>query len=170
MVYSEELSMPDFTVLDLLDLDLKEHNHLRLSCIAGRSGLSKRITTSKISRPGLPLSGFFVEFSNNSIQVFGKGGERAYLDKLETEQSTDSIDKLFSYDIPCCVFCDNSDPPSPPRLIELAEETGTAILKTDLLSSDFSRRLYQTLDEVFAPPTRPFMGGFLWKCMVLGGY
>lgn len=140
--------MSEFTVLDLLDLDLKDHNHLHLTCLAGRTGLSKRITTSKISRPGLPLSGFFEEFSNNSIQVFGRG-EQVYLEKLETENNLASIQKLFSYDIPCCVFCDNQNPSE--RIIEIAENAGTTILKTDLLSSDFSRRLYQTLDEVFAP-------------------
>lgn len=149
--------MTDFTVLDLLDLDLKEHNHLKLSCIAGRTGLSKKITTSKISRPGLPLSGFFDEFSNTAIQVFGRG-EQVYLEKLERENNLESIEKLFSYDIPCCVFCDGGHPSD--RIIELAESTGTAILKTFLLSSDFSRRLYQTLDEVFAP-TQTIHGVFV---------
>jgi HPr kinase/phosphorylase len=153
----EEFDMPDFTVLDLLDLDLKEHNHLRLSCMAGRTGLSKKITTSKISRPGLPLSGFFEEFSNNSIQVLGRG-EQVYLEKLESELNFASIEKLFSYDIPCFVFCDDGKPST--KLIELAEETGTAILKTNLISSDFSRRLYQTLDEVFAP-TQTIHGVFV---------
>lgn len=140
--------MPEFTILDLLDLDLKEHNHLGLTCIAGRTGLSRKITTSKISRPGLPLCGFFEEFSNNSIQVFGKG-EQAYLEKLEHEHTFTNIERFFQYDIPCCVFCDGADPS--PRFTALAEETGTTILKTELISSDFSRRLYQTLDEVFAP-------------------
>ncbi len=149
--------MPDFTILDLLDLDLKEHNHLRLSCMAGRTGLSKKITTSKISRPGLPLSGFFEEFSNNSIQVLGRG-EQVYLEKLESELNFSSIEKLFSYDIPCFVFCDDGHPSA--KIIELAEETGTAILKTNLVSSDFSRRLYQTLDEVFAP-TQTIHGVFV---------
>ncbi|MDD3903770.1 MAG: HPr(Ser) kinase/phosphatase [Sphaerochaeta sp.] len=140
--------MSEFTVLDLLDLDLKEHNHLSLSCIAGRTGLSRKITTSKISRPGLPLSGFFDEFSNNSIQVFGRG-EQVYLEKLEAEHNYASIEKLFSYDIPCCVFCDDGNPSD--RFTEISEASGTAILRTNLISSDFSRRLYQTLDEVFAP-------------------
>ena len=80
--------------------------------------------------------------------MFGRG-EQVYLAKLEAEHNLSSIETLFSYDIPCCVFCDEGHPSD--RIIELAEESGTTILKTDLLSSDFSRRLYQTLDEVFAP-------------------
>lgn len=139
--------MIEFTVLDLLDLDLKDHNHLHLTCIAGRSGLSRKIHNSKISRPGLPLSGFFEEFSNDSIQVFGRG-EQQYLYKLESEHNYHTVDTLFSYQIPACVFCDGGKPSD--RFIERAEESGCAILQTDLLSSDLSRRLYQVLDEVFA--------------------
>lgn len=139
--------MIEFTVLDLLDLDLKDHNHLHLTCIAGRSGLSRKIHNSKISRPGLPLSGFFEEFSNDSIQVFGRG-EQQYLLKLETEHNYTTVDTLFGYQIPACVFCDGGKPSD--RFIERAEESGCAVLQTDLLSSDFSRRLYQVLDEVFA--------------------
>ena len=139
--------MIEFTVLDLLDLDLKDHNHLHLTCIAGRSGLSRKIHNSKISRPGLPLSGFFEEFSNDSIQVFGRG-EQQYLLKLENEHNYTTVDTLFGYQIPACVFCDGGKPSD--RFIERAEESGCAVLQTDLLSSDFSRRLYQVLDEVFA--------------------
>ncbi len=91
--------MAGFSILDLLDMDLKEHNHLRLSCIAGRSGLSRILVTSKISRPGLPLSGYFEEFSHESIQVFGRG-EIHYIEMLEKENTLDSVRKLFSYPIP----------------------------------------------------------------------
>ncbi len=140
--------MASFTVLDLLDLDLKEQNHLGLSCIAGRSGLSRTITTSKISRPGLPLSGFFEQFSAFAIQVFGKG-EQAYAEKLESEGSMASIEQFFAYDLPCCIFSDGGRPSK--KLIELANETSTPLLTTSLASSDFTRRLIQTLDEVFAP-------------------
>ena len=140
--------MSDFTVLDLLDLDLKTHNHMGLSCIAGRSGLSAKITTSKISRPGLPLTGFFEEFASESIQVFGHG-EQAYLRKLENEGVRDNIQRLLDYHVPCCIFSDGCKPTS--AFLEIAEETGTATLVSSLPSVDLSRRLYLTLDDVFAP-------------------
>ncbi|MCK9546877.1 MAG: HPr(Ser) kinase/phosphatase [Sphaerochaeta sp.] len=140
--------MSSFTVLDLLDLDLKEQNHLGLSCIAGRSGLSRSITTSKISRPGLPLAGFFEQFSAFAIQVFGKG-EQAYATKLESEGNMASVEQFFDYDLPCCIFSDDGKPSA--KLIELSNEKSTPLLITALASSDFTRRLIQTLDEVFAP-------------------
>lgn len=140
--------MSDFTVLDLLDLDLKEHNHLDLHCIAGRSGLSRKITNSKISRPGLPLTGFFEEFAAESIQVFGHG-EQKYMDKLDREKRTDTYAQLFDHHVPCCIFCDGGQPTGP--FLRLAEETSTPVLVTPLLSADFARRLYGSLGGVFAP-------------------
>ena len=40
--------MKNFTVLDLIDLDLKDHNSLNLTCLAGRKGLTRIITDSEI--------------------------------------------------------------------------------------------------------------------------
>lgn len=140
--------MSDFTVLDLLDLDIKEHNYLGVECVAGRAGLSRKITTEKISRPGLPLTGFFTEFAQNSIQVFGRG-EQEYLLTLEGPQKFSNVQKLLSYPVPCCVFCDNGEPPA--GFAKLAESAAVAVLRTPLSSGVFSRRLYQLLDDVFAP-------------------
>lgn len=139
--------MRDFTVLNLLDLDLKEHNFLSLSCVSGRSGLSRVITEPKINRPGLALSGFFDDFSGSSIQLFGHG-EIGYTKLLEEKNNYSTIEKLFSYQLPCIIFCEGMMPSS--HLIELSETTAIPILKTTLDSSDFSRRLYTLLDEVFA--------------------
>ncbi|MGI6432340.1 MAG: HPr(Ser) kinase/phosphatase [Sphaerochaetaceae bacterium] len=139
--------MVDFSILNLLDLDLKEHNHLQLTCIAGRSGLSRKLTNPKISRPGLPLSGYFEEFSYDSIQLFGRG-EQQYLKKLEAENNRQTLERLFSFAIPTVIFCDDGVPSS--SFTELAERSGCSILKTPLGSADFTRGLVQLLDEIFA--------------------
>lgn len=140
--------MSDFTVLDLLDLDLKEHNLLDLHCIAGRSGLSRKIINNKISRPGLALTGFFEEFAAESIQLFGHGEQR-YMAKLDQEKKSDTYSQLLDYSVPCCIFCDGGKPTE--AFIHLAEETSTPVLVTPLPSADFSRRLYGSLGEIFAP-------------------
>ncbi|MFA5570793.1 MAG: HPr(Ser) kinase/phosphatase [Sphaerochaetaceae bacterium] len=139
--------MVEFSILDLLDHDLKDHNQLKLRCIGGRSGLSRTLTDSKISRPGLPLSGFFEEFSYQSVQLFGKGEQR-YLKKLEEEKNFASIEKFFSYPIPTVVFCDGGEPSS--HIISLADASGCSVLQTPLESAEFTRSLIQLLDEIFA--------------------
>ena len=73
-VYSK-IAMPDrkFTVLDLLDLDLKAHNSLDLNCLCGRKGLVRVITVPDLNRPGLALTGFYDSFAYDRVQLFGRG-------------------------------------------------------------------------------------------------
>ena len=136
-----------FTVLDLLDLDLREHNELNLKCLCGRSGLSSPIKEQDLNRPGLTLSGFFDGFQYNRIQVFGNG-ETLYLKKLIEENKLDGLKKFFEYKIPCCAFTTNLRPEQ--KFLDMAEEAGVPILITDLASSEFSRRLIRALNTIFA--------------------
>jgi HPr kinase/phosphorylase len=137
-----------FTVLNLLDLDLKGHNSLNLRCISGRRGLVRKITIPDLNRPGLALSGFYESFAYQRCQLFGRG-EVAYLNKLLQENNEDYIRQLFTYEIPCCIFTRNLEPPK--EFIDLADEADCPILLTDLESTEFSTRLLRVLSDVFAP-------------------
>ncbi len=140
--------MKAFTVLDLLSMDLKEHNALELRCIGGRPGLTREIHLPDLNRPGLALSGFYDKFGFDRIQIFGRG-ETSYLNKLEAEGKTDTVEQLFERDIPCAVFTHGLEPTEDFRRI--AEGSGCPILQTDLPSSEFSSRLIRALSNVFAP-------------------
>ncbi len=140
--------MDRITVLDLLDLDLKEHDALNLKCVTGRRGLAREIKEADINRPGLTLSGFFESFAHQRIQVFGRG-ESAYVEKLHQEARTETIDRMFSYPIPCCIFTHGRQPN--PHFIEAAEKAECPVLVTDLPTSDFSIRLMRALGNIFAP-------------------
>ncbi|MBN2050318.1 MAG: HPr kinase/phosphorylase [Spirochaetales bacterium] len=139
--------MEKFTVLDLLDLELKEHNTLNLKCIGGRAGLVRVIQEPDLNRPGLTLSGFYEEFAFQRIQVFGRG-EWAFLKKLYSENRTDTLVEFFSHEIPCCIFTHNLQPV--PSFSDMAEKGGCPVLQTDLPSSEFSRRIIRALSSVFA--------------------
>ena len=141
------LFMSNFTVLDLLDLDLKEKNHLKLECVAGRAGLSREISEPKLFRPGLALTGYFNEFDDSAIQILGRN-EQSYISLLESRNDYSSLDKLFTMDLPCIVFLSGGQPSE--HITELAEKTATAILTTPLESAEFSRMLYAMLSDVFA--------------------
>ena len=138
----------DFSVLALLDLDLKGHNSLNLRCLHGRRGLVREITIPDINRPGLALSGFFESFAFKRVQVFGRG-EVAYLNNLINTGNTDSIRQLFSYPIPCCIFTHSLEVPE--EFCKIAEESGCPILSTDLESTEFSTRLLRLFSNIFAP-------------------
>ncbi len=138
----------DFTVLDLLDLDLKGHNSLNLHCLSGRRGLVREITIPDLNRPGLALSGFYDSFAYQRVQLFGLG-EVAYLQKLFNENNDSSIKQLFSYQIPCCIFTHHLQPTD--QFTKIADESGCPVLQTDLESTEFSSRLLRVFSNIFAP-------------------
>jgi HPr kinase/phosphorylase len=140
----------NFTVLDLLDLDLKEQNALDLRCIGGRKGLSREITMPDLNRPGLALSGFYESFAWNRLQIFGRG-ENAYLKMLDEAGRIDNLQKLFTYPMPCCIFTHKLSPGK--AFFELAEAADCPILQTDLPSSEFQSRVIRVLSDIFAPQT-----------------
>jgi HPr kinase/phosphorylase len=137
-----------FTVLDLIDIDLKEHNSLNLHCMGGRKGLTREIISPELNRPGLALAGFYESFAHQRIQLIGRG-EVAFLKKLTGEGNFETIRKMFTFPIPCCIFTHNLSPDA--DFFEAAEGAQCPILQTDLSTSEFSARLMRILSEIFAP-------------------
>jgi HPr kinase/phosphorylase len=152
-----------FTVLDLLDLELKEHNSLNLRCIGGRKGLSRELSVPELNRPGLALSGFYDSFAYERIQVFGRG-ETAYLKKLEQDGQTDSVRQMFSYTVPCCIFTHGLSPGR--EFMEIAEKTHCPILQSDLNTTELVTRIIRILSDLFAP--RQSVHGVLMEVYGLG--
>ncbi|MDR3247889.1 MAG: HPr(Ser) kinase/phosphatase [Treponema sp.] len=152
-----------FTVLDLIDLDLKEHNSLNLRCIGGRKGLTREISSPEVNRPMGAIMGFYDVFAHQRIQIFGIG-ESACLEKLTREGASENIQRMFSYPIPCCIFTTGKEPT--PVFYEEAEKAQCPILQTDLASSEFVARLLRIMAEVFAP--RQSVHGVLVEVYGLG--
>jgi HPr kinase/phosphorylase len=139
-----------FTVLDLLDLDLKEHDALELRCIGGRKGLGREISYPDINRPGLALTGFFENFAYQRIQLIGQG-ESAYLQLLEREGTMEGIPRMLSFPIPCFIFS-NGEPPGT-VFAQAAETADCPVLLSELSSTELSSRLIRVLTNIFAPKT-----------------
>ncbi|MDR2073064.1 MAG: HPr(Ser) kinase/phosphatase [Spirochaetaceae bacterium] len=137
-----------FTVLDLVDLDLKEHNSLNLRCIGGRRGLGKEIIVPNLNRPGLAIMGFYDSFASDRIQIFGRGEAEA-IAKTAEDSNFECINKFFAYRIPCCIFTHGLSPD--PGFFQRAEKAGCPLLQTDLDTSEFVIRLTRILSNIFAP-------------------
>ncbi|MDR1507943.1 MAG: HPr(Ser) kinase/phosphatase [Treponema sp.] len=142
------MSQKQFTVLDLIDIDLKEHNALNLRCIGGRKGLAREISVPNINRPGLGIMGFFESFAYNRIQIFGRG-ETAAVKKIAEEQKGGTIKQMFTYPLPCCIFTHSLSPD--PGFFQEAEKAECPILQTDFETSEFVIRLTRILSNIFAP-------------------
>jgi len=148
LYYMPMSSQKEFAVLDLIDIDLKDHNSLNLHCIGGRKGLGKIITIPNLNRPGLAIMGFYDSFAYERIQIFGRG-EVAAVNQLVAEKKLDSIKKLFTFAIPCCIFTHDLCPGQ--EFFEAAEQAGCPLLQTDLSTSEFVTRLTRILANIFAP-------------------
>lgn len=154
----------NFTVLDLLSLELKEQNDLCLRCVAGRAGLTREITVPDLNRPGLALAGFYESFAAERLQLFGRG-EIAYINKIEADGTAGPIyQKIFSYQIPTCIFSNNIEPT--PQFASAADAAGCPVLVTSLNSSEFSIRVIRVLHDIFAP--KIIMHGVLVEVFGIG--
>jgi len=152
-----------FTVLDLIDIDLKEHNSLNLHCIGGRKGLAREISIPDLNRPMGAIMGFYEDFAAQRVQIFGRG-EVSYLRRLENSGDFQPIRELFKHSIPCCIFTHNLSPHK--EFFEIAEAAQCPILQTSLGTADFSARLMRILAEIFSP--RKSIHGVLVEVFGLG--
>ena len=59
---------------------------LRLELLAGEAGLDRRVTSSRIQKPGLALSGFTEHIHRDRLQIFGNT-EMSYLATLKPDEA-----------------------------------------------------------------------------------
>src|SRR5512143_1608295 len=97
---------------------------LRLTLLAGKQGLSRRISSSRIQKPGLVLAGFTEHLHKERVQVFGNT-EMSYLATLPRAQAIASLRHFFSQDVACLVVTKGLD--VPPEMVAAAEEAGVAL-------------------------------------------
>jgi len=137
-----------FTVLDLLKIEVKEHNSLDLRCVAGRRGLSRSIVMPDINRPMGALMGYFDGFAAPRVQLFGQG-ESSFLAGLCAGDDMKAVRDLLKKEIPCCIFTHGLEPGR--QFLDIAEENNCPVLFTELTTSDLISRLTRVLTEIFCP-------------------
>ncbi|WP_028235630.1 HPr(Ser) kinase/phosphatase [Pseudobutyrivibrio sp. MD2005] len=108
------------------------------------------VTVADVNRPALQLHGFYEHFEPSRIQVIGNV-ESAYLSKKTDAEKAESFSKLFSYEIPCVIFCRGEKPAQ--VLIDEATKAKIPILGTDRSTSEFMAALIFSLNMDFAPYT-----------------
>ncbi|MBO5617600.1 MAG: HPr(Ser) kinase/phosphatase [Pseudobutyrivibrio sp.] len=109
-----------------------------------------RVTVADVNRPALQLHGFYEHFEPSRIQVIGNV-ETAYLSKKTDEEKAESFAKLFSYDIPCVIYCRDEKPED--VILREANKAKIPVLGTDRATSEFMSALIFSLNMDFAPYT-----------------
>src|SRR3989304_3868326 len=113
----------------------------KLKLLSDRSGFDNKVIDQNLHRPGLALAGFVELFSYDRVQIFGNT-EMKYLAQLTLEKQKATLEKLFTFEIPCIVLTDKNSPL--PGMIELANKHNISIFsspfpttKTVYFLSDF---------------------------------
>ncbi len=106
------------------------------------------IGTSAVNRIALQLVGFFDHFNSDRVQIIGNV-ERSFLETKSDEEIIPIYEKLFSFKIPCVVFCRDIKPCG--RLLNVAEKYGVPVLQASVTTSDFISRSVRWLSEQLAP-------------------
>ncbi len=136
--------------LTVSDLLARKTQRLSLELLAGEAGLEREISTPEISSPGLALTGYTDRFVADRMQVLGET-EISFLNTLTSEVRRAAADAVLEADVPC-VFVTKAQE-APAELIEAANDHGVALVRTDLKTGDFYRRIKPFLEDEFAPRT-----------------
>jgi len=148
-------------VSELLEKRLAERLHIEL--VTGGPGLSREVTTSRIQKPGLLLTGLLEELHPDRLQIFG-AAEIGYLTSLAPEKRKNAVKVLEKSDLPAIILARGLEPPD--FLLELCEKRNTPLLRTTLTSSLLIERVTKYLEERLAPVTT--MHGVLVDVLGMG--
>ena len=107
-----------------------------------------RITVEDVSRPGLPMAGFFDHFEPMRLQVMGTV-EMSYLAKLSSEGRSIVFDRFFSYKIPALIIARGNMPH--PECLEQAQKYDVTILLSSESTSYVVSFLITALKNHLAP-------------------
>ena len=110
--------------------------------------VGKYVEDPDINRPSLLLTGYSERFSNKRVQVIGYV-EYTYLERMEEQRKEYIYDLLFSYDMPCLVFCRNLQPDA--LMLQKAAAAEVPVLLTDRKTTAFTSELIRWMNVQMAP-------------------
>ena len=123
---------------------------LRLRLISGTGGLSREITSRRVQKVGLGITGEVDSTHPGLIQILGET-EIAYFRSQPPARQARIADLFFSRAIPCAIA--GVGLPLPSLMAETAERRGIPLLVSDLPTSDLIPEILGHLERVFSEAT-----------------
>jgi HPr kinase/phosphorylase len=136
--------------LSIEDLLRDEEYGLDLKLVAGASGISHKLYSSRIQKPGLALTGYTEHLHPDRVQVLGNT-EISYLRHLDEHRAIKYIGKLCNFPIACFIVTKGLDPPGFLKIE--TEKAGIPLLVSPLQSSTFISLITKFLEERLLPTT-----------------
>ncbi len=128
----------------------EEDFDLRLTLLAGRSGLDRRISHNRVQKHGLALAGFFRHIHPERIQVFGNT-ELEFFGTLSPQRQVEVADGFFAQPLACVIVTKGLQVPA--SMLEAAERNGCPLMVSSHLSSTFIVRIQDFLEEALTAST-----------------
>lgn len=143
------------TPVDSITLEIKElleetEYGLNLQLLAGAGGLGHRVSSPRIQKPGLALTGYTEHLHPDRIQVLGNT-EISYLNQLDQTLAQEHARALCAFAISCFIVTKGLIPPA--VFLEVAEAAGIPVLGTPHQSSTFISLITKFLEERLLPTT-----------------
>jgi len=137
--------MPALSVAELFE---RLKDVLQLELLGSPDGLSRVVTMADASGPWLVLAGYTGRFGYQGFQVLGET-EVSFIASLSDDERRRNLKTYFAYDIPCVMVTKGLDLPRDFEAIATA--AGVAILRSQLKTLEFYRRITPFLELQFAP-------------------
>lgn len=141
----ENTTTASITVAGLIE---KGPPELELSVIAGAGGMERQITSDRIQKLGLGLTGFVKYLRSGRIKVVGQS-EISFISELQPNERTGAFERLIVNSIPCILLTKHLEPP--PELVEFSNRNEIALLHTPQQSSKAIAAVTTFLQEQLAP-------------------
>ena len=136
--------------ISVRELLTDDGQHLELELVTGAEGLDREINSHRIQKPGLAMTGYVDFIKDGRVQVLGES-EMDYLATIDAETRHALLEKICRREIPCIAVTKALEVPG--ELVELCEDNGLPLLRSQLVSSTFIERLTLYLDNHLAPRT-----------------
>lgn len=152
---------------DLTTRDFIESHGERLGLCwqAGRDGENRLLQNEK-SESGIPVAGYLNLVKPNQVQVLGPE-EVKYLEQLGKNSHDDAISRLFKCEPAMIIFAGITDSKKiDPEFIEIANQTNTPLLSSNLSSNDLTELLQYHLGRLLSDSQ--ILHGVLMEVMGIG--
>jgi HPr kinase/phosphorylase len=123
---------------------------LQLEALTGEAGLDGLVPDIDIASPGLALAGYLGRFMPNRLHVLGET-EITYLASLDAGTRHAALEGFFQYNLPAIFITKGLEPPEP--LLALALSRQVPLLRTQLKTAEFYKRIKPIIEDAFAPGT-----------------
>jgi len=140
----------DTITLSIQDLLDDQEYGLDLRLLTGAAGLDHRISSSRIQKPGLALTGYTKHLHPSRIQILGNT-EISYLVQLSDDQLQDNAQAICAFPISCFIVTTGLRPPEP--FLRTADAQGIPVLQSPHQSSTFISLITRFLEEQLLPTT-----------------